>query len=898
MNAFANGSRSDVTVLLLGQDESAYRARATHFYRQAGVPCHPLEPLRSDSGSETCNGRLALALQEVETPWVVLAMDADFVIPDALDRSAAALHAGAALVQGYPLAYAAGNLQVQYRKAGSVAAAATSEGAFARLRQCASAAQQAWRAVMPVQVLEAALLAIPAGLDLAGWQVALSWVLVQGHAIERIDGVDVVAEYAPCSRSAAAREERLTTTVRTLWQDGPALSQMQGEEAGFELLNRFVRALYTPQEQSLLFTSSWKGIVHPPERLFEPRQFVELPYYNQPLFSLLAELEFLCHAWPAGQRQFHALEGAWVRQQQLLQTPPNDTAETEQLRLWEAFALGMFNREVCKRLIATLSADRKVLIAEMSAWLLKLAEVPEQGQELAETVSGQVLASLARATPDSEARAGIVARLEQAATPQVAFVVLDLADDDSALQTTLDSVLDSGLRNFKLLVLKAGKPPAVTTARDTLHFVRVNTDNWVAHLNQALRQLSAEWLMQLDAGERLLPGGLLHLLGELNNAGGCDAICCDEVQSDEGGRLLAVVRPGADLDLLRSQPALMSRHWLVRRQALLDLGGFTEGQAVAAEFDLLLRLVEARGVASLGHLDDYLVLGATSAEALTQQGKVVLERHLRRLGYRAQVDLHSAGGLQVHLRHEATPLVSILLASEEGLGALQACLTSVLQKTRYPRYEVLVACAGLAGEAQGQGGLGSRVRLVAGDAGASRDELLGRAAEQARGEFLVLLAEDGEVVNPAWLEGLLNEAQRPEVGVVGGALQGLDGRLLHTGYTLLEGPQVDPSRIGDEVRWRHSVRSVDAVSGGCLMLSKALYLKGEGLPAPQAADIGLCLLARQAGLMVVWTPAAQIQRAQHPLFEQQALLGLAERWPHAFSARAKTLQATPWWVEG
>ncbi|MNO08340.1 hypothetical protein D3C81_2309370 [compost metagenome] len=50
----------------------------------------------------------------------------------------------------------------------------------------------------------------------------------------------------------------------------------------------------------------------------------------------------------------------------------------------------------------------------------------------------------------------------------------------------------------------------------------------------------------------------------------------------------------------------------MRRQAVLELGGYSESQQQTLEFDLLLRLVEAQGVASLAHLDDYLVLGEQS----------------------------------------------------------------------------------------------------------------------------------------------------------------------------------------------------------------------------------------------------------------------------------------------
>lgn len=892
MNANATGARSDVTVVLLGH-QAELRARAQHFYQQAGVPCLALEALHPDSPSELCSERLSMALQEVGTPLVVLALDGDFCLPAALDSAAAQVQRSTHSIgaQGYALGYAVGREQVTYHKVGAAVHASAEHGAAARLQQYAQASQQAWRAVLRVSAVQAALASLPGGLNFAGWRVGLSYALLAQGVIETLEQTDVVSEYLPCTLAAANREERLTQTVRTLFQwDGAGLGVCKGD-AGFALLNGFVRNTYAPVELPLLFTSSWKSVIDEPGRVFEPRQFVELPYYNGALFSCLTSLEFLCHAWPAGRQQYQALEGSWVRQRQLLQNHPNDTAESLQHRYWQALTLGLFNREVCERLAASLvSAGDAVRAGEMNDWLQRLAEVPllaaEQG--LAATVSGQVLARLAASTPDNAARERVLAHLAGSTSAQIAFVVLDLGNDDSALQATFDSLLSVGIRNFKLLVLKAGKSPVITTPRDTLHFIQVTEDNWVAHLNQALQHLPSEWLLLLQAGEQLLSGGLLHLSVELGESPACQAICANEIQHDEQGRLHDVVRPGADLDLLRGQPALMSRHWLVRRQAVLELGGYSEAQPHAVEFDLLLRLVQTHGIASLAHLDDYLVLGEQPSQALRTDAVPVLERHLRDLGYRGHVSDRGALGLQVDFRHDSTPLISILLASEQGLAPLQACLTSVLQRTRYPRYEVVVACAGQAGapEVGERQGLGNRVRLLTGEPDASRNELLNLAASQARGDYLVLLSQGGEVINPAWLEGLLNEAQRPEIGVVGGALYDADDQLVHAAYGLLDGPQIHSLWQCADDQWQLSVRGCAAVCGECLMVSKPLFEQCGGLQAMPGADIDLCLNAQQAGLLVVWTPQAQVRTTQLSDVDTSVAQALAQRWPQAFSGRA------------
>jgi len=895
MAEIATGSHNEVTVVLLGHDQADHRARALHFYRQAGIPCLALEPLQAQTPGEQCSAQLAQALRQVSTPFVVLTLDADFVLASTLQQAVTVLHAQpqAQGAQGYALAYAPGNAQLAYHKMGSAFEPQTASDAQARLRQYALAGQQAWRAVLRVEALQRALDALPGELDFAGWRVALAYALVVEGAIAPLPHTAVICELAPSRLTPVAREEQLSHTVRRLREWDGQRQGLCADESGFAVLNRFVRATYDQSDAPLLFTSPWGTVIGEPDRVFEPRQYVELPYYNRALFEQLSALEFLCHVWPTGQAHRQALEGTWVRQRELLQVHPNDTAETLQQRYWKALALGLFNLDVCQRLVPTLTGKDDALRArELGDWLVRLQGVPgvDGNALLRSTVSGQVLDVLTASTPDKATQQRLLAPLNKRSTAQITFVVSDLADDDLALQATFDSLLASGLRQFKLVVLKGGKPPAITTSRDTLHFVQVNESNWVTHLNQQVRQLSSDWLLLLDAGDTLVTGGLLRLEKELEQAQGCHAVSANEVQRDADGRLHGVVRPGSNLDLLRAQPGLMSRHWCLRRQTVVELGGFSETCRHALEFDLLLRLVEQQGQGGLAHMDEYLVVGHQATASLQADALVTLKRHLTLLGYRGEVHDQGEAGLVVDYRHSSTPLVSILVAAEGNLPRLQACLTSVLQRTRYPRYEVRVACSAEQAEATAAAlqGFGQRVVLLAGKV-SGRADLLNLAAQQARGEHLLLLAEHCEVISPAWIEGLLNEGLRPEVGVVGARLLARDGTVVHAGFDLLQGPAVRSPwqgwTLADCAKARHpaSVRNCTAVSADCMLLRRDLYDHCGGVQALQAFDVDICLAAAEAGLLVVWTPVAQVlDDAPRPV-DLAACEALQARWPQAFA---------------
>ena len=434
----------------------------------------------------------------------------------------------------------------------------------------------------------------------------------------------------------------------------------------------------------------------------------------------------------------------------------------------------------------------------------------------------------------------------------------------------------------------------MTTPRDTLHFIQVTPGNVVSHLNQVVRQLPSEWLLLMQAGDLLTVGGLLRLQVELAAAPGCLAICANEVQRDRDGRLVSVVRQGGNLDLLRSRPDLMSPHWLVRREAVVELGGYSETYPQAVEFDLLLRLVEHNGLNCLAHMDEYLVVGQAGREGMAQDALSTLNRHLAVLGYRGQVSDAGEGQLQIDFRHQSTPLVSILIAADDELEQLKACVVSVLQRTRYPRYEVLVACRDSMAEATiaALQGFGGRVKLLAGEHVQSPSQLTNLAAVNASGEYLVLLSSRCQVVTPAWIEGLLNQAQRPEVGVVGARLVDRHAALSHAGYELFAGARVQSPWLGLSARdakaslWSGVVRSCAAVSADCLMVRKALFEQCDGLSADAGADIELCLKAADAGLLVIWAPQAQVFSDQVPAPDADACQALASRWPAAFSSRA------------
>ncbi|NQD94632.1 glycosyltransferase, partial [Pseudomonas sp. CrR25] len=413
-----------------------------------------------------------------------------------------------------------------------------------------------------------------------------------------------------------------------------------------------------------------------------------------------------------------------------------------------------------------------------------------------------------------------------------------------------------------------------TSLADKLHFIKVDRQNYVAAINQTAEAGDFDWLMLVEAGDEFTASGLMMVALELISAPDCRAVYGDELQRLPDGSLGAALRPAFNLDLLLSFPTGMARHWLVRRDVFISVGGFREAHAEALELDLLLRLVEQAGLAGLGHVDEALLITEAPTLRDNPAERAVIEKHLATRGYRATVLPGLPARYRISYGHATQPLVSIIIPSKDQLPLLQRCVESVLEKTRYPNYEVLIVDNGSeSAEARewlaGIAGMGeNKLRVLRYPQAFNFSAINNMAAREARGEYLLLLNNDTAIVREDWLDELLNHAQRPEVGVVGAKLLYPDGRIESAGLLLgLRGPAESPF-VGEPIdaagyMQRLQVeQNYSAVSAACLMIRKSVYDEAGGMDegALQLSfnDVDLCLKARQLGYLTVWTPHAVV----------------------------------------
>src|SRR5690606_13864318 len=198
------------------------------------------------------------------------------------------------------------------------------------------------------------------------------------------------------------------------------------------------------------------------------------------------------------------------------------------------------------------------------------------------------------------------------------------------------------------------------------------------------------------------------------------------------------------------------------------------------------------------------------------------------------------------------------------------CVTSLLEKTRYPDFEVLIVDNNSETPEtrkwlDGVANMGTnKIRVLRYPHPFNYSAINNMAASEARGEYLVLLNNDTAILREDWLEALMNHGQRPEVGIVGAKLLYPDGKIQHAGVILgLRGPADHPfiGREGGDPGYMQRMQvdqNLSVVTAACLLIRKSIYEQVGGLDEEAFKvsynDVDLCLKVQQAGYLTVWTP--------------------------------------------
>ncbi|WP_431267293.1 glycosyltransferase [Dankookia sp. P2] len=220
----------------------------------------------------------------------------------------------------------------------------------------------------------------------------------------------------------------------------------------------------------------------------------------------------------------------------------------------------------------------------------------------------------------------------------------------------------------------------------------------------------------------------------------------------------------------------------------------------AAAHDLALRATAAAGPARVAHLPALLWHAGPGQATDPAAHRRAAAAALQAAGEAARVEpapLAPQWNRVVRALPDPAPLVSVIVPTRDRAALLEAVAEGVLRRTDYPAIELLVVDNGSEEAATlvlfDRLRADPRVRILAAPGPFNYSALNNRAAAEARGEILLLLNNDIEVIEPGWLREMVSHAVRPEIGAVGAKLLYADGRLQHGGVVTGVGGVADHS---------------------------------------------------------------------------------------------------------
>lgn len=506
--------------------------------------------------------------------------------------------------------------------------------------------------------------------------------------------------------------------------------------------------------------------------------------------------------------------------------------------------------------------------------------------------------------------------------PLISVVVPCYQTPEKYLAGMMDSVCAQSYSNWQLCLADATPGNEVKEAVEKYCQTHVESRICYRHLgenkgiagntNAGMELAKGEWIGLLDHDDLLAPEALYEMVLLMNRDPKAGVIYSDEDQVEETKTGLAHKRPhfkpDFSPDLLRSNNYIT--HFLcVKRDIVREAGGMRAEFDGAQDYDFILRCTEL--AEHVGHVPRILYhwrvhSNSTADNPLSKSyaydaGKRALEDHLKRVGQPGEVSqLMHFGFYRVKYPVEGTPLVSILIPNKDEADTLRRCMESI-NKSTWPNYEVIIIennsceeetfryyrelCC-ISGEGVPDGGAiiadkgtwadkdeniycagtlpgGQAVKVVVWEDGFNYSAINNFGASHARGEYFVLLNNDIEVITDGWLEEMLGNCQRANVGIVGARLYYPDNTYQHAGIVVgidgIAANMFPGLRRGQEGYFHKAALQLNysAVTAACLMVPREIYEKLHGLEEKLTVafnDLDFCLRVRKEGYLVVYDP--------------------------------------------
>lgn len=448
------------------------------------------------------------------------------------------------------------------------------------------------------------------------------------------------------------------------------------------------------------------------------------------------------------------------------------------------------------------------------------------------------------------------------------------------------SVIEQSYENWQLILVNAS-PEIVELANEVIKLesidsrvksVTLERNRGISeNTNEGIALAKGDYISFLDHDDCLEPNALYEYARAIADDPSIDLLYCDEDKiAPDGTPTQPLFKPDFSIDMLRNVNYVC--HMLTIRRALLEqLEPNTTDFDGAQDHNLTLEAAEKTG--HIHHIPKVLyhwritetstAAGAESKPYAVQAGLRAVKRHLERMGIAATVSVDDRGTLRViYDVPEETPLVSIIIPTKNNAEILRRCISSILEKSTYSNYEVLIIDNGSTepdveefySELDDK-----RLSVMHYDIPFNFSAIINEGTRNTRGDYLILLNNDTEVITPNWIELMLGMCARKDVGAVGVKLLYPDNTIQHAGVNITGGPVHFfthlPNGAHSYFDFADKPRNLSAVTGACMMTKRSAFNEVGGFNEDLAVafnDVDYCLKLRAAGHLVVYNPLVEL----------------------------------------
>jgi GT2 family glycosyltransferase len=451
--------------------------------------------------------------------------------------------------------------------------------------------------------------------------------------------------------------------------------------------------------------------------------------------------------------------------------------------------------------------------------------------------------------------------------------------DQLFLDKMIRSLVEQTYENWELIVIYSQR-------QDLLEFedrrVKSVCCSDITDIDTGLGQLSTllkgDFVGFVPATHIFAPFALYEIVLTVNKIPDVDCLYSDHdiLEVDRALRSIPYFKPDWSPDLLGSCN-YVGYFFLIEKALLNRIGGLNGCKHNINSYDLLLRATEkARQIVHIPKIL-YHVQSGTEHRTYDECSLMSAEEHLRRVGVKGIVQeglLPGTHKVMYSFNHKTK--ISIIIPNTDHHLDLQKCVQSVITMSTYTNYEICVVENGSIErqtfDLYEKLSKNNMVRIMEWKTPFNYSAINNFAVNIADGEVILFLNNDTEVINPDWLERMLEHALRRDIGAVGAKLYYPDGTIQHAGVVVSIGGVADHAFKGFEMGSSgyfgnlKTIRNVSAVTAACLMTRREVFNEVAGFDESLVVaynDIDFCLRLRVKGYLILWTPFAELYHYEY-----------------------------------